>query len=373
MKPCVLFVDDEPSFLDGIRRMLRPYAEEWTMTFAANVEAALRQLDELSVDSVVSDLHMPHRDGFDLLRQVAKSPNWRHIPVIIMTGAAERDLKRQALDQGATDLLNKPVDPDDLVARIRNALRLKAYQDQIRWQNDLLERKVRERTRALESSRVDLIWRLGRVAEFRDERTGNHILRVGAYCKVLAETLGMPGEFAERIFLTSPLHDIGKIGIPDDILLKPGRLTVAEWDIMRRHCEIGAEILRQDTPRRTVPWGAFLVDSMDESGGLHNPFLNMASSIALAHHEWWDGTGYPRRLVGESIPLEARIVAVADVYDALSSARPYKPAFPESTVLDIMDKKVGTHFDPAVYDAFRRSIGRFRDILAQLSDESGVV
>lgn len=368
MNPHVLFVDDDPSFLDGLRRMLHPHAGEWTMTFAASVDEALQQLEELNIDTVVSDLQMPHRNGFDLLQRIAMSADLCHVPVIIMTGAAERDLKRRALDQGATDLLNKPVDHADLIARIRSVLRLKAYQDQIRGQNDLLERKVRERTRALDMSRIDLIWRLGRVAEFRDEQTGNHIMRVGSYCKVLAETLGMPPDFAEMIVLTSPLHDIGKIGIPDDILLRPGKLTAAEWDSMRRHCAIGAEILRQDAWVRSPMQAISPLDSTDGHGSRGNPFLEMASSIALAHHEWWDGTGYPRQLSGEGIPVEARIVAVADVYDALSSARPYKPAFPEEVVLSLMQRKVGSHFDPAVYEAFRRSLPAFREILGRLTD-----
>lgn len=368
MNAHVLFVDDDPSFLDGLRRALHAYHPEWTMTFATSVDEACRRLDEANIDTIVSDLQMPQQTGFDLLRRIAMSTAWRHIPVIIMTGAAERALKRHALDEGATDLLSKPVDPADLTARIRSALKLKSYQDQIRDQNELLERKVRDRTRALDESRVDLIWRLARVAEFRDEQTGNHIMRVGAYCEVLAETLGMPGEFAETIFLTSPLHDIGKIGIPDSILLRPGKLTAAEWDIMRRHCALGAEILRQDPRDRSSLPVAFFADSTDEPGSRRNPFLEMASSIALAHHEWWDGTGYPRQLAGEAIPLEARIVAVADVYDALSSARPYKPAFSEDRVLEIMSRQVGTHFDPAVYGAFLRSRSAFREILDRLAD-----
>lgn len=176
----------------------------------------------------------------------------------------------------------------------------------------------------------------------------------------------MPRDFAEMIFLTSPLHDIGKIGIPDGILLQPGKLTPAEWDIMRRHCEIGADILRQDVSIGPSVGADFTGPSDDQ----RNPFLEMASSIALSHHEWWDGTGYPRRLSGETIPLEARLVAVADVYDALSTTRPYKPAFPEGAVLSIMEKQVGTHFDPAVYEAFRRSLDAFREILGRLADQA---
>lgn len=368
MNPHVLFVDDDATFLDGLRRMLHSHREEWSMTFVSSVDEALEQLGLSTIDTVVSDLQMPRHTGFDLLLRIASSPSLRHVPVIIMTGAAERDLKRRALDQGATDLLNKPVDPDDLIARIRSVLRLKSYQDQIRAQNDLLDRKVRERTRALDASRVDLIWRLGRVAEFRDEQTGNHIVRVGSYCKVLAEALGMPRDFSEMIYLTSPLHDIGKIGIPDGILLQPRKLTPAEWDIMRRHCMIGADILRQDAAIWPGLQAVAATGVTAQPDGQRNPFLEMAASIALGHHEWWDGTGYPRKLSGESIPLEARIVAVADVYDALSSARPYKPAFPEEVVLSLMQRKVGSHFDPAVYEAFRRSLPAFREILGRLTD-----
>ncbi len=357
MKAHVVFVDDDVRFLDGLRRMLRFQRDQWDMTFVTSVNEALQWLDQHGANVVVSDVMLAGRNGFDLLCTMMGSTRFKYVPVIMMTGSDERNLKRRALDYGATDLVNKPVDVEELIARIRNALQLKQCQDQLRGQNDLLEHKVLERTKALEASRIDLIWRLGRVAEFRDEQTGNHIMRVGSFCKVLAETLGMPQDFAEMIFLTSPLHDIGKIGIPDSILLVPRAFTPEEWDIMKQHCAIGAEILQQETripsPRQSE----------------RNPFLEMASSIALGHHEWWDGSGYPQQLSGERIPLEARIVAVADVYDALSSARPYKAAFPEDKVLDIMDKKTGSHFDPTVYQAFRRSLVAFRDISRQLPNQ----
>ncbi len=370
MKPRVVFVDDDPSFLDGLRRILRLHHEGWEMTFVTSVDDALRCLETTTVDTVVADVQMPGRTGFDLLHAISRSPVFCRVPVIMMTGASERDFKRRALDEGATDLLSKPIDADDLTARIRNALRLKTYQDEIRTQNETLERKVVERTQALNESRLDLIWRLGRVAEFRDEQTGNHIVRVGSYCRILAESLGMPREFADMIFLTSPLHDIGKIGIPDGILLQPRKLTPAEWTIMRRHCVIGADILRQDVWR----WSPFAavseVGSPDATDGKRNPFLAMASSIALTHHEWWDGTGYPQKLAGDTIPIASRIVAVADVYDALSSERPYKPAFAEDTVLGMMKEKVGSHFDPAVYGVFERSLDAFREIRGRFTDEA---
>jgi putative two-component system response regulator len=368
MSPHVLFVDDDAHFLDGLHRMLRPYQQEWMMTFVPSAEAALQEMRTSLVDTVVADLRMPYQDGFTLLQSMMTSSTLCHIPIIIMTGAAERDLKRHALDHGATDLLSKPVDVEELIARIRNAIRLKTYQDQIHGQKDLLERKVRERTQALEASRIDLIWRLGRVAEFRDEQTGNHIMRVGSYCKAMAETLKMPSEFCDRIFLTSPLHDIGKIGIPDMILLKAQKFTADEWDVMKGHCVMGADILRQDAWRWFPPSAVAEVGSMADVE--KNPFLAMASAIALSHHEWWDGTGYPQRLAGETIPLAARIVAVADVYDALGSARPYKPAFTEHAVMEIMQEKIGSHFDPAVYAAFLEALPAFRDIRRQLTDHA---
>ncbi len=370
MSPHVLFVDDDERFLDGLRRTLHAWGEGWTMTFVGSVDEAIGCLHAAPVDTVVSDVQMPGRDGFDLLDAIGSSPVFVHIPVVMMTGADERELKRRALELGATDLLNKPFDAADLIARIRSALRLKAYHDQMRGQNDLLEGKVRERTQALEAARIDLIWRLGTVAEFRDEQTGNHILRVGSYCKVLAQALGLSSDFAETIFLTSPLHDVGKIGIPDRILLKPHKLTEEEWEIMKRHCAIGADILRVHDRPRSAGGGHAGTRSREKSDLYKNPFLAMASCIALFHHERWDGTGYPRRLAGEAIPLEARIVAVADVYDALSSVRPYKPAFQEAVVMQMMEAQVGRHFDPAVYEAFRRSLPAFRDILSRLSDQA---
>jgi putative two-component system response regulator len=370
MRQHVLFVDDDHNFLDGLRRILRGQRGRWEMTFVTSVDDAVECVSMRTVDTIVSDVMLPGRNGFDLLRAVSASPASCHVPVIMMTGAGQRNLKRRALDEGATDLLSKPIDPDDLTARIRNVLRLKTYQDQIKAQNETLERKVRVRTKALNASRLDLIWRLGRIAEFRDEQTGNHIVRVGSYCRALAEALNLGHDFAEMIFVTSPLHDIGKIGIPDRILLQPRKLTPDEWKIMQRHCAIGAGILQQDMQSSLPVRAASLIKSPYGNLDRDNPLLAMASSIALTHHEWWNGTGYPQGLSGESIPLESRIVAVADVYDALHSARSYKPAFPEEKVLGIMKEKVGSHFDPAVSRVFERSLDTFREIRRQFADEA---
>ncbi len=370
MKKRVLFVDDEPNVLDGLRRMLRAERARWDMSFVDGADAALNELRAAGFDAVVSDVNMPGKDGFALLAEIRTDERMRDVPVIILTGRSETDIKRQALNLGATDLLNKPVDTQDLIARLRSAIRLKTYQDELKDQNAILERKVEERTAELADSRLDIIWRLGKAAEYRDEETGNHVVRVGCCCRVIAEKLGADREFVELLFLTSPLHDIGKIGVPDAILLKRGPLNEDEWDVMKRHCAIGAEILREDSK----VMNAFLAwrggRTCGHNGNGQNPILKMASSIALTHHEWWDGTGYPAGLAGEDIPLESRIVALSDVYDALCSERPYKPAFPEAEALSIIRDEAGRHFDPAVCVAFGESLKELGAIRTELGDEA---
>jgi putative two-component system response regulator len=369
MKSRILFVDDEPAILRVFGRILRDQAKMWDMHFALSVDEALEKIVGTKFDAVVSDISMPGKDGFALLSALSASDRTRDIPVIILTGNTENDLKRRALDQGATDLLNKPVDPEDLRARIRSVLRLKSYQDLLKNQNAFLEEKVRERTAELESSRLDIIGRLAKAGEYRDEDTGNHVVRVGFCCRAIAEALAMDDGFIDLISVTSPLHDIGKIGIPDHILLKPGKLTPEERRTMERHCEIGAGILQKE-PKGFRLYaqllGGDLIDAYPKS---ENPFLKMASSIAMGHHERWDGKGYPRGLRGEEIPLEARIAAVTDVYDALGSKRPYKPAYPEEQVRAIMGGEVGRHFDPYVFAAFQKATDEIRSIRSQFPDD----
>ncbi len=368
MKRRILFVDDEPNVLDGLRRMLRAERIRWDMHFAESADEALREVCETDVDAIVSDVDMPGMDGLTLLQKIRGTDRTRDIPVIILTGRNDSGLKRRALDLGASDLLNKPVDSQDLVARLRSAIRLKEHQDRLKDQNAVLERQVDERTAELVDSRLNIIWRLGKAAEYRDEETGNHIVRVGCYSRVLARALRKDRDFVETIFLASPLHDIGKIGIPDNILLKQGPLTLEERGIMQRHCAIGADILCGDAR----PGIAILSQNPDRSPAsvkpADNAMMKMAASIAMTHHERWNGTGYPAGLSGEAIPLESRIVALADVYDALCSERPYKPPFTEARVMELMNEEAGRHFDPLVFGAFERSLEEFRSIRADLSD-----
>jgi len=352
--------------LEGLSRMLHGERDKWEIHFANNVGQALEEIGKIPYDTIISDVSMPGRNGFDLLSKLQESEQTADIPVIILTGRSDLDLKRRALEQGATDLLSKPVHAEDLLARVRSVLRLKTYQDELKAQKVLLEQKVRERTAQLDKSRLDIILRLGKAAEYRDEETGNHILRVGCYCQVLAEELRMTPEFAEMIFLASPMHDIGKIGIPDGILLKKGRLLEAERKTMQSHCIIGGEILLEE-PKNVKVFLNFR-DYHFTLGEIDNSLLEMAAQIALSHHEKWDGSGYPKGLRAEDIPLSGRIAALADVYDALRCSRPYKPAYSPEQTLDIMGKEAG-HFDPMVFNAFEKIIGKFDFINNQFSDD----
>lgn len=367
----VLFVDDEPNFLAGLRRMLRGQRDQWDLYFAGGADEALELVKREKIDTIVSDVNMPRKTGFDLLAALKGNKDTRDIPVIILTGNAENDLKRRGLDMGADDLLNKPVNMEDLTARVRSALRIKEYEDRLREQNAILEQKVRERTAALEHSRQDIIWRLAKAGEFRDQDTGDHVLRVAACSRALAEAMKLDFQFCCALFITSPLHDIGKIGVPDGILFKPGKLTADERQFMQRHCEIGAAILLEvpqegklDKFGQAFATGA---DSSTANGG--DELRLLAAEIALCHHERWDGEGYPRGLREHEIPISGQIVAIADVYDALRSVRAYKPAFTVEQTVETMRAARGTHFAPAVFDAFELVIETFETIRRDFADQ----
>lgn len=368
-RPRVLFVDDEPKVLIGLERMLSDELDDWEMIFAHSADEALGRIREAGVDVVASDVNMPGRDGFSLLAEIQASEDTRDIPVIIVTGRDDTDIKRRALALGAVDLLNKPVHPEDLIARLRSAMRLKAYQDERKHHSRVLEQKVEERTAELADSRLDILWRLGAAAEYRDEATGNHVIRVSCCCRAVAEAFGMDRDNVEMLFLASPLHDIGKIGIPDGVLLKPGSLDHEEWEIMKAHCAIGARILRDDSKamRAFLTWR--YGSGAAQRHRAQNPILSLASTIALSHHERWDGSGYPHGLKGEDIPLESRIVALADIYDALLSERPYKPALPEAEAVDIIRGERARHLDPCLCDLFEDLREQFRTIRAEFADQ----
>ncbi|HAN96813.1 MAG TPA: two-component system response regulator [Planctomycetaceae bacterium] len=370
MNPRVLFIDDEIHVLDAYRRSLRDFRSTWEMTFVDCPVKAWEMIRTEMYDTIVTDVYMPRLGGLELLKRLRREERTKDIPVIVVTGEADRTLKRQALDLDATDLLPKPVDQEVLRVRLRNALRMRRNELELRREKELLEQRVRERTLELTASRLDIIWRLGKAAEFRDEETGNHVVRVACHARAIAARMGCDREFVDDLLLAAPLHDIGKIGIPDSILLKPGPLDDDERQQMRRHCEMGASILTDDCRLLDVAWqhAAGPFGSMDPLPP--SPVLKMAAAVALGHHERWNGSGYPFGLSGTDIPLAARIVAVADVYDALRSRRPYKEPFPVEQALAIIDRGAGEDFDPAVVDAFLACFGEIHETERRFSDAS---
>jgi putative two-component system response regulator len=359
----LLFVDDEPRILDSIRRSLREADPAWTFSFANSVDEALALLRREHFDVIVTDVTMPDRDGFALMKEVASNETLNHIPVLVLTGLADDNLKRRALDAGAFDLIGKPVCREDLIARLRSVLRTKGYQDTLASLNATLEQQVAQRTRELEMSRTDILVCLAMAGECRDTDTGRHLLRVAQYARQLAKALDLPAAEVDILFKASPLHDIGKLGVPDQILLKPGPLDPAERALMQKHCELGHQIL--STPTAIA---AFFDDQQPER--TPNPLLRSAAEIALTHHERWDGTGYPHRLRGTSIPLSGRIVAIADVYDALTTRRPYKEPIIHAEAVTLLNNNSATHFDPRLIAAFQTITGEFEKIQIAWGDTS---
>jgi putative two-component system response regulator len=328
----ILAVDDEESNLLLLRRILERegYVNVVTTTEPSRVpEMFVKTRPSL----VLLDLHMPGMDGFELMERLGPMMGERRsIPFLVLTADATEESKRRALSVGARDFLTKPLDRIELLLRVRNLLEVQNLQDRLFEQNANLEIEVAERTRDLEQARLEVLDRLAIAAEYRDDDTQQHAWRLGRTSVLLALGLGLPDQEVELIRRAAPLHDIGKIGIPDAILLKPGKLSDWEFEQMKTHTTIGAEIL----------------------SGSRSPLLVMAECIALTHHERWDGGGYPRGLAGEQILLPGRIVAAADVFDALAHARPYKPAWPvQEAVAEVLDH-AGGQFDPDVVQVFAK-------------------
>jgi len=303
-------------------------------------------------DVILLDLHMPRFTGFDILQQIRADRTFARTPVVILTSSTDHDEKLRALELGATDFLQKPLHSGELLVRLRNILLANAYQEQLRHYSESLEKAVRQRTAELEASRREVIDCLARACEFRDDDTGRHVIRVGQYARIIGQQLGMDEPELDMLELAARLHDIGKIGIPDEILLKPGKLTPDQFATMQKHTNYAKKIIEGMTDaepaalRGHTELGGRILDAG------RSPLLTVAMNIALTHHERWDGTGYPLGLAGEDIPLEGRITAVADVFDALSSKRLYKPAFPLDKCFAILREGRGTHSDPRVLDAF---------------------
>jgi putative two-component system response regulator len=363
----VLFVDDDQNFLDSIRRAIITEKYPWNITTINSTSEAL-ELDGIdSFDVILTDLLMPQPDGFWFIEQLQQNPSLKHIPVIVLTGVGEDHLKRKALEMGAFDIISKPIHPDDLFVHISNALRIKEYQDDLARRNKVLEKEIIRRTRQLELSRIEIIWKLARAGEIRDEQTENHVIRVGYYSQILARALQLPDEEVYLIFLTSPLHDIGKIGIPEHILRKPLPLSPDEMNTIRNHTIFGNQLLLERSNHEIMIMNQYLEEKKElvQTGTLTNPFLEKAAEIALTHHENWDGSGYPYGRKMEEIPLSGRIVAVADNYDAMRSKRPYKPAYSQDETVRLINSEAGFRFDPEVIRVFNLKIYEIQAIWDQ--------
>lgn len=324
----IFIVDDEPANVRLLERIL----EREGFTEIESTEDPRRFLALYNArrpDIVLLDLHMPGLDGFAVMEQLkGRIPEDDFVPILVLTADITPEARKRALRGGAKDFLTKPVDPTEVVLRIRNLLQTRHYYRQLQDQNQTLERKVSERTRALEQAQVEILERLARAAEYRDDETGHHAQRVGHASALIARKLGLPEEQVLLIRRAAPLHDVGKIGTPDSILLKPGKLTDEEFEEMKKHTSIGAGIL----------------------SGSKFPVLQMAEEIALYHHENWDGSGY-MRMEGDIIPRSAQVVHAADVFDALTHERPYKPAWPVEEALAEIRNLTGQFFDPEVAEA----------------------
>lgn len=326
----ILVIDDNEMNLVMVQRILE-WAGYRSIQLIKNPSESLAKMREFRPDLVILDLHMPEKSGYDVLAEIkADSPANLFVPILVFTADTTRLAREKALELGASDFLTKPGDSSEILLRVQNFLKTRRMQLQIMDHAQTLADRVKERTKELEESRYETLACLAKAADYRDDETGQHAHRVGITSGMIAKALGWSPERVHDLELAAPLHDIGKIGIPDSILRKPGRLDQKELDIMRTHPAIGGEIL----------------------AGAKSPVLVLAREVALYHHERWDGNGYPHKLIGDSIPLSARIVAVADAYDAMTSDRPYKKAISKETALEEILKCSGGHFDPQTADAF---------------------
>jgi putative two-component system response regulator len=328
----ILIVDDEPGNVDLLLRLLQR-AGFSRLESTNDPRDAAGLYVRFRPDLILLDLHMPHMDGLAVMDELNQIAEASYLPILMLTGDISPEARREALSRGAKDFLNKPFHSDEVLLRIGTLLETRFLYLQIQGQNQMLEAKVRERTRELEAAQIEIIERLARAAEFRDDNTGQHTERVGQMAALLAKEIGLPDAQVALIRRAAPLHDVGKIGVPDSILLKLGKLTEEEFDLVKTHTTIGARIL----------------------SGSRFPILRLAEEIAYNHHERWDGNGYAG-IAGNAIPLAGRIVAVVDVFDALTQKRPYKAAWPVGEAIAEIDRQRSKQFDPALVDAFLRII-----------------
>ena len=362
-KPTVLVVDDTPDNLALMSNLLR---NDYKVKVANCGEKALKiaQADG-APDLILLDIMMPEIDGYEVCRRLKSDVRTRDIPIIFLTAKSDVKDETYGLELGAADYITKPISPPIVLARIKTHLSIKAVQDFLRDKNDFLEKEVKKRMAEIMAIQDVTIHAMASLAETRDTDTGNHIRRTQNYVKLLAEKLRKHPRFShfldddktiELLFKSAPLHDIGKVGIPDQILLKPGRFDSNEFEIMKKHAELGRNVIQQ----------------AENELGIEMPFLKIAKEIAYSHQEKWDGSGYPEGLSGDDIPISARLMAVADVYDALISRRVYKEGMSHEKAAEIMLQGKSLHFDPDVIDAFLELQEEFAEIASKYADMSNL-
>ena len=342
----ILVVDDDPGVQNMFKRILG--RSGYRVQTAPGGREAYAMVSASLPDLIILDLSMPGIDGFEVATQLKNNPATKEIPIILITGLDNSENHVKALDIGINDFLSKTAEPEEILARTRSHLRIKQLNDQLNNHRLALEKTVDLRTQQLKNASLEVIWRLTAASEYRDNETGAHIKRMSHYSAAIAREMGLRKKTVETILYSAPMHDIGKIGIPDGILLKAGKLNDEEWRIMKGHTIIGASILK----------------------GSGIGFVRMGAMIALTHHEKWDGSGYPSGLKGRQIPLAGRIVALADVFDALTSKRTYKKPFPVQESNRIIEEGRGKHFDPEVVDAFFAIQDEIRHIKELFTDQS---
>ena len=344
----IVVVDDDPFVLELVRLVVAELPAVRVVTFD-NATAALQFCETNEPDVIITDYDMPGLSGLELIAAVRLGRHAAEIPIMMITASGNGAIRIEALDRGANDVLSKPIEAAEVRARTKNMLAIRRGQRLLAQRSSWLEQEVHQATAAIASRERETILRLSKAAEYRDWETGSHIVRVSLYSRVVARQLGLPPSEQEILFQAAPMHDVGKIGIPDSILLKPGVLDPEEFDLIKQHTLIGHGIL----------------------GGSSSGLLQAAAEIALTHHERFDGSGYPNELAGEAIPLRGRIVAVADTFDALTSRRPYKSAWPPELAWRYLEQNRGTRFDPACVEAFRQAQADAEEIRAAFPDAVG--
>lgn len=349
-KKNVLIIDDQSTGRTILEKVIQQISDNLEVAAFGNPNEALLWIDEHDPDLIITDYRMPEMNGVEFIRALRLKPRCENVPVMMITVVSEKEVRYEALEAGATAFLTRPIDQIECRTSCRNLLKMHEQhliiQDRAEW----LARQVEVATEQITEREKETILRLARAGEYRDEGTGNHVIRMAKYSRLIAEALGtFSNQDCDDLEYAAPMHDIGKIGIPDGILLKPGKLNEYEWDIMQTHTTIGHAILSDSQSR----------------------YMKIGAIIALNHHERYDGKGYPNGLKGEEIPLIARVVAVADVFDALVSARPYKHAWDTDEAVAYIEQQAGTHFDPQCVAAFKQKIDEIKQIKQDYADEPG--